>query len=331
MRPAFSIPLLLRGKGGLALLLSLLATPTLAEPTVTVLAQDDRRDLLIEGVAHHEGRVFVSAVAAKTILRVESGKLIPFLQPDPATGGVFGLAVDAPRGVLWAAEAWGAGLPGGAGDRRTGLLKVSLADGRILARYAAPPGEARQFGDVVVDPAGAVYASDGGTGAIWRLAPGGPAEPRLELVSRPQGVTSAQGMVLCPLDVMVVSDYATGLHRVELADGASRPLKVTGLKVAGLDGLVAVSAHDHLDVIATYNGALPYRLMRLKISADCDRLEAAETLVKGDPVGDVALATATPDGVAVVTGSQWAGWSAGGVRNTADPGPATLALVKIAR
>lgn len=310
----------------------LLATPAAAaEPPVTVLAQDARRDLLIEGVAHHQGRFFVSAVAARTIFRVEEGKLTPFLQADPATGGVFGLAVDAPRGVLWAAEAWGAGLPGGAGDRRTGLLKVSLADGKILARYPAPPGEAKQFGDVVVDPAGGVYASDGGTGAVWRLAPGGPVEPHLEVVSRPRGATSAQGMVLCPLDVMVVSDYATGLHRVDLADGASRPLKVTGLKLAGLDGLVALSARDHLDVIATYNGAPPYRLMRLRISADCDRLEAAETLLKGEPVGDVALVTAAPDGVAVVTGSQWAGWSANGVRNASDPGPATLALVKITR
>jgi len=309
----------------LALLLALFATPALADPPVTVLAQDDRRDLLIEGVAHHEGSFLISAVAAKTIFRVEAGKLVPFLKPDPATGAIFGLAVDAPRGVLWAAESWGAGLPGGSGDKHTGLLKVSLADGRILARYPAPAGQAQQFGDVVVDPAGAVYASDGGTGAIWVFAPG---MKRLELVSRPKGVTSAQGMVLCPLDVMVVSDYATGLHRVELAGGASRPLKVTGLKVAGLDGLVALGTRDHLDVVATYNGDHPYRLMRLKISADCDHLEASETLLKGDPVRDVALVAAAPDGVAVVTGSQWAGWT-DGVRNAEDPGPATVALVKL--
>lgn len=307
----------------------MLAGPALAEPPVAVLAQDERRDLLIEGVAHHEGRYFVSAVAAKTIFRIEGGKLVPFLQPDPATGGLFGLAVDATRGVLWVAESWGAGLPGGSGEPRTGLLKVGLADGRILARYPAPPGKAKQFGDVVVDPAGAVYASDGGTGAIWVLAPGGRGEPRLELVSRPQGVTSAQGMVLCPLDVMVVADYATGLHRVELAGGASRPLKVTGLKVAGIDGLVPLGTRDHLDVVATYNGVQPYRLMRLKISADCDRLEAAETLLKGAPVGDVALAAAAPGGVAVVTGSQWAGWTYEGRRNTTDPGPATVAIVRL--
>jgi hypothetical protein len=300
-----------------------------AEPALTVLATDERRELLIEGVAHHEGRYFVSAVAARTIFRVEAGKLVPFLQPDPATGAIFGLAVDAPRGVLWAAESWGADLPGGSGEARTGLLKVSLADGRILARYPAPSGDAKQFGDVVVDPAGAVYASDGGTGAIWIVAPGGRGEPRLELVSRPKGVTSAQGMVLCPLDVMVVSDYATGLHRIELAGGASRPLKVTGLKVAGLDGLVSLGVRDHLDAIATYNGAQPYRLMRLTISADCNRLEASETLLKGDAVRDVALATPAPGGVIVVMGSQWSAWTEDGKRNATDPGPATVALVKL--
>jgi len=310
-----------------AVLTLLLPTPAAhaAEPPVTVLAQDERRDLLIEGVAHHEGRWFVSAVAAKTIFRVEAGKLAPFLQRDPTTGGIFGIAIDSPRGVLWAAESWGAALPGGSGEARTGLLKVSLADGAILARYPAPPGQAAQFDDVVVDPAGAVYASDGGTGAIWTFAPGMKA---LELVSRPKGVTSAQGMVLCPLDVMVVSDYATGLHRVELAGGSSRPLKVTGPKVAGLDGLVALGTRDHLDVVATYNGAQPYRLMRLKISADCNRLEASETLLKGDLVRDVALVAVGPGGVAVVTGSQWAGWTDGN-RNETDPGPATVALVKL--
>ena len=310
----------------LGLALGLLAAA--ADPPVSILAQDERRDLLIEGVAFDHGRWFVSAVAGRTILRVEAGKLVPFLQPDPATGAILGLAVDAPRGVLWATEAWGEGLPGGSGPKRTGLLKVSLADGAILGRYPAPG--AVTFGDLVVDPAGAVYASDGGTGAIWVLAPGGRGEPKLELVSRPKGVTSAQGMVLCPLDVMVVSDYATGLHRIELAGGASRPLKVTGLKVAGLDGLVTLSARNHLDVIATYNGAQPYRLMRLTISADCNRLEASETLLKGEAVRDVALAAPTPDGVAVITNSQWSAWTEAGKRNETDPGPATVALVKLA-
>jgi hypothetical protein len=309
----------------LALALGAAAPAHAAEPPVSVLAQDARRDLIIEGLATDHGRWFVSAVAARTIFRIDRGRLVPFLKRDAGTGALFGLGVDAPRGVLWAAEAWGAGLPGGSGEKHTGLLKVSLADGRVLGRYPAP-APAVSFGDVVVDPAGAVYASDGATGAVWVLAPGAKA---LRLVGTPKGATSAQGMVLCPLDAMVVSDYATGLYRLDLGDGSSRPLK-TDLKVAGLDGLVRLGLGQALDVVATYNGAPPYRLMRLRISADCERLEAMETLIRGDPVRDVALAAAAPGGLAVVANSQWAGWTEDGQRNAADPGPATVALVKLA-
>jgi len=310
-----------------ALLILATAASAAPPPVLTPLAQDARRDLVIEGVAHHDGRWFVSAVAARTIFRVEAGKLVPFLPSSPDTGAIFGLAVDAPRGVLWAAESWGQGLPGGSGPKHTGLLKVSLKDGHVLARYPAP--DAVMFGDVVVDPAGAVYASDGGTGAVWVLAPGDTA-PRL--VGKPRGATSAQGMILCPLDVMVVSDYATGLHRLELGDGSSRPLKVAPgvLKVAGIDGMVLMGGRTALDVAATYNGTPPYRLMRLKISADCERLEAADTLIKGDGIPDIALAAPAPGGLAVVTNSQWNGWEEDGRRKTTDPGAATVALVKLA-
>jgi len=303
----------------LAIAVALLAaTPaTAAEPVVSILAQDTRRDLLIEGVAFDHGRWFVSAIAGRTILRIDGGTLVPFLQPDPATGAIFGLAVDAPRGALWATEAWGEGLPGGNGPKRTGLLKVSLADGAILGRYPAPG--AITFGDLVVDPAGAVYASDGGTGAVWVLPPG---DAIIRRVGQPKAATSAQGMALCPLDVMVVSDYATGLHRLELGDGTSTP--ITGvMKVAGLDALVVTGRRDKVELLATYNGDTPHRLLRLTLSAD-------ETLIRGGPLGDVALAALSPDGLGVVAVSQWTGWTEAGKRNDQDPGPATVALVKLA-
>jgi hypothetical protein len=306
-------------RASLAALLLMATAAAAAEPQVSILATDDRRDVLIEGVAATpDGRWLVSAVAAKTIFRIEAGKPLPFLQSDGQTGALFGMAVDAPRGVLWVAEAWGAGLPGGTGEKRTGLLKVSLADGRILARHPAPG--AITFGDVVVDPAGAIYASDAATGAIWVLAPGDAAPQR---VSQPKGATSAQGMVLCPLDVMVASDYATGLHRIELGDGSSTPV-VGDTKVAGLDALVVTNRRDKVEVLATYNGDAPHRLLRLTLSADCRRLEKVETLIRGGPLTDVALAAIGPKGLAVVAHSQWSGWTAEGARNGADPGAATV-------
>ncbi|PZQ58090.1 MAG: hypothetical protein DI570_18525 [Phenylobacterium zucineum] len=295
-----------------------------AEPRATILATEPRRDVLIEGVAATpDGGWLVSAVAGKTIYRIETGRLVPFLKDDGATGALFGLAVDAARGRLWAAEAWGAGLPGGAGPKRTGLLEVALTDGHVLARHPAPG--ATTFGDVVVDPAGAVYASDSATGAIWVLAPGDTVPRRL---AQPEGATSAQGMVLCPLDVMVASDYATGLHRIELGDGSSTP--VAGeTRVAGLDAMIATARQDKVEVLATYNGDAPHRLLRLTLSADCRRLERVETLIRGGPLTDVALAARGPKGVAVVAHSQWSGWTAYGARNDADPGAANVVEVEI--
>lgn len=309
-------------KASLAAFVLLTSAAAAAEPPTTVLATDPRRDVLIEGVAATpDGHWLVSAVAGRTIFRIDDGKLTPFLKPDAATGAVFGLAVDAPRGVLWAAEAWGAGLPGGSGPKRTGLLEIALADGRVLDRY--PADGATTFGDVVVDPAGAVYASDSATGAIWALAPGDKAPRRLTTSA---ALTSAQGMVLCPLDVMVVSDYGTGLHRIELGDGTTTP--VTGeMKVAGLDALVATRRTDKVEVLATYNGDVPHRLLRLTLSADCRRLEAVETLIRGGPLTDVALLAVGAKDVAIVANSQWSGWTADGVRNATDPGPATVVRV----
>ncbi|MEW5685327.1 MAG: hypothetical protein AB1942_10440 [Pseudomonadota bacterium] len=311
-------------RASLAALFLMATAASAAEPRTSILATDNRRDLLIEGVAATpDGRWLVSAVAGRTIFRIEAGRLVPFLRGDSGTGALFGLAVDAPRGVVWAAEAWGAGLPGGTGDKRTALLKVSLADGRILARHPAPG--ATTFGDVVVDPAGAVYASDSATGAVWVLAPGDAAPRR---VSHPKGATSAQGMALCPLDVMVASDYATGLHRIELGDGSSTPV-TGGPKVAGLDALVVTSRRDRVEVLATYNGDAPHRLLRLTLSADCRRLEKVETLVRGGPLTDVALAAIGAGGVAIVAHSQWSGWTADGARNAADPSAAQVIEVEI--
>lgn len=306
----------------LALLLATAAQAATLE--VTTLTQDARRDLLIEGVAHHAGRTFVSSVAAKTIFEIKDGRLVPFLRPDPQTGGIFGLAIDTRRGELWAAEASG-GLPNNPGPKRTALLRISLADGSILSRHPAP--DAQQFGDVVVDRRGEIFASDGATGAIWALHPRAIA---LRKLAQPKGVTSAQGMMICRSGALVVSDYETGLHRIDTYAGESHPLAVTGLKIAGVDGLTVLSAgKDGFDVAATYNGAAPHRLLRLKISADCERLEATESVLTGGPLTDVALAALTPDGLAVVSNSQWSGWTAEGARNDTDPGPATVALVKL--
>lgn len=272
-------------------------------------------DFIGEGLAHDGKDWLLSTVSGRTIVRLGAQETTPFLKADAETGAIFGMAVDRASGVLWAAEAWGADLPGGSGASRTGLLKISLSDGRILARFPLPEdGGRHQFGDVVLTPDGTVYATDSTGGGLWRLKAGG---VRLEQVVAPGAFASPQGMAICPGEgAMVLADYSTGLHRVNLKTGQTAPL--TGLRtgMSGTDGLVVAPGVDYglrnatplpFGVIATQNGVLPQRVMLLRISADCDEVEGADLVAANLPgLDDVTLAAVDRDEVVFVGHARWA-------------------------
>lgn len=185
-----------------------------------------------EGVVHDGKGWLLSTVSGRSIVRVEGGATRPFLKADAETGAIFGMAVDRKRGVLWAAEARGAEVPGGSGESKTGLLKISLKDGRILARFFLPSDSGKhQFGDVVLAEDGSAYATDSVGGGLWRLKAG---SVMLEPVVAAGVFASPQGMAFCAGGkAMLVADYSTGLHRVDLATGETA--LVGGLRT-GRDG-----------------------------------------------------------------------------------------------
>ncbi len=268
-----------------------------------------------EGLAHDGAGWLLSTVSGRTIVRLGAREAMPFLKADTGTGAIFGMAADRERGVLWAAEAWGADIPGGSGPSKTGLLKISLSDGRILARFLLPEdGGKHQFGDVVLTSDGTVYATDSTGGGLWRLKAGG---VRLEQVVAPGAFASPQGMAICPGEgAMVVADYSTGLHRVDLKTGQTAPL--TGLRtgMSGTDGLVVAPGVDYglrnasplpMAVIATQNGVLPQRVLLLRISADCDEVEGADLVAANLPgLDDITLAAVDGSEVVFVGHARWA-------------------------
>ncbi len=267
-----------------------------------------------EGLANDGKGLLLSTVSGQTIVRLEGDKTSPFLKTDPETGAIFGMAVDHKRGVLWAAEAWGDDLPGGAGASKTGLLKVSLKDGQILARFYLPEdGGKHQFGDVAVAPDGAAYATDSVGGGLWRLKAGG---VRLEQLVGPGQYASPQGMAFCRNGkALLVADYSTGLHRVDLATGQTAPLGGLRTGLAGTDGLLAAPGVDGLrnasplpfGVIATQNGVSPQRVMLLRISADCREVEGADLVAANLPgLDDITLAAVDKGEVVLVGHARWA-------------------------
>lgn len=297
---------------------------------VATLAEINRPGAIFEGLAAAPDGWLVSSVTGHTILKIVGGQAQPFLQADGETGALFGLAVDAGAGVVWAAEAWGPDIPGSTGPARSGVVKIALADGKVLARYPlADDGKARQLGDVTLGPDGSLYVSDAVGAGIYRLAPGGAA---LELLIQSPEMGSPQGMAYCGKDSLLVADYATGLHRINLVTGQSVLLDGPPAALAGIDGLFAMPsrvAPEGRLFIASQNGVSPERLLSIRLTADCSRISAVSMLAAGEGakagLKDLTLGAASDRWLAVISHGGWSSYGADGKAVAGAPqSPATL-------
>ena len=285
-----------------------------------------------EGVVGVDDGWLISSVTARAIVQAtEDGSLKPFFNPDAETGGLFGMAVDRRGKALWVAESSGPCIPGSTGDQRTGLLKLSLKDGRVLARYPIPDdGKPHQLGDVALGPDGAVYATDSLGAVVYRLKRGGAA---LEVFVPPAEMASPQGMVVCPGGgAMVVADYTTGLHRIDLKTGADMLVGGTDrVALAGTDGLSSFPRKGGgVSLLATQNGVAPQRVLGLRLSRDCRSLQAAEVLASGGTdLDDLSLGAAAGSGVVVIGSSGWAGYDGEGRPTAPAPRAARLLFIPL--
>jgi hypothetical protein len=130
---------------------------------------------------------------------------------------------------------------------------------------------------------------------------------------------------------MLVADYSTGLHRLDLTTGEIAPLAGLRTGLAGTDGLVVAPGVDYglhnaspppLAVIATQNGVSPQRVMLLRISADCREVEDADLVAANLPgVDDVALAAVDRGEVVFVGHARWADRGEDGKLALPEPQP----------
>lgn len=240
----------------------------------------------LEGVAYdpRTRTLYLSLVGGRAVLAggAKAGFTVR-TGPEAAGGGVFGIAWDARRKALWATVAVGEQVPGAEKEPdASALLRIDPASGKVAARYAAPTGV--RLGDVVVGPDGTVYASDGRGGRVLRLRPDA-AGPDVLAGSPEMG--SAQGLAVRGR-ALVVADYPSGLHRIDLDTGAVEAISApSGLTLVGVDGL----ADDGKSLYATQNGVFPHRILRLRLSPDARRVVSAETVLSGQrDAADIALA-----------------------------------------
>ena len=299
------------------------------------------KDLLTEGGAYDpkDDAWYVSAVHGRKIVRIGAKGVSDWLADRDEVGGVFGLAVDSERRLLWATTAW---MPQVRGfdpedDSRSGtaLLAVDLDSAEIVGRYeltaaesALPDSSAAeavvpQLNDLAVAADGTVYATDlKPPGGVYRLAPGA---ETLQRIGEDLLLNSPQGVVLLDDDsILVVADYSLGLVALDLGSGESWFVEPPGdLWFQTFDGLA--SAGDG-ELIAIQNGGYPpHRILHLQLSPDRRSVARWSVAARALPEwNEPTLGTVVRDGTVgkkfvYVAASQWPLFPAGG-----EPDPEQL-------
>jgi sugar lactone lactonase YvrE len=230
-------------------------------------------------------RFFVASIRHRTIAEIDANGATRELWPrDHANlGAVFGVRVDAARGVLWATTS---GLPqtanyAPADSSIAALLKIRLRDGVVERRWDLPPiSGGHILGDLAVGPAGDVYVTDSNEPVLYRLRPGG---KTLEPLRHPL-FHSLQGVAPDPSGrMLIVADYSHGLLRVDLETQAVVKLEDAPHSTSlGCDGI----AWDRGAVVAVQNGVSPARVMRFVLDPSRTRIESADVLDRNSAIAD---------------------------------------------
>jgi hypothetical protein len=243
----------------------------------------DRLGLLPEGIAYdaRRKRWLISSVRSGSILAIDAKGTVETLADVP--WGVFGMAVDNGRGVLWATTTAMAQVEGfRAEDKgKSGLLKIDLATGRLIDTLRLVDNTPHTFADVAVAANGDVYVSDSQGAVIHRVA-GAVLEPYIR-----GPFVSMQGIAPAGKGLYVV-DYTKGLFFVDLRTREVHSVRVPpNASLLGVDSLVAV---DEQTLVATQNGTNPNRIIRIRLAPGGMAVSSVDTLLANAPhMGDPTL------------------------------------------
>ena len=270
----------------------------------------DRLGLIPEGLAYDakRRRWLISSVRNGMILAVNAEGEVTTLLDVP--WGVFGMAVDAKRNVLWATTAAVAQTEEfRAEDKgKAALLKIDLESGRILETMPAPGDAEHHFGDVAVASDGEVYVSSSAP-VMFRVA-----ENQLEPYVR--GPFSSMQGIAAGRNVLYVADYAKGILIVDRRTRDVHALRVPpNASLLGIDGLYLV---DESTLIGTQNGTNPNRIVRIRLAPGGLAVSSVETLLaNAADMGDPTLGTLVGKRFFFNANAQWDLF--GGDGRIADP------------
>lgn len=258
---------------------------------------------LIEGVAMdiETDRLFLSSVSGREVLLVEPfdrESFTVFADAEHGLQSVFGLAVDSRNRVLWVTTGVlpQTGLPEGE-TGETALVALDLVTGDVYRRYTIDGAE--RIADVTVRD-GIVYVTDSGANRIYRL---NGLNEELQLLSDDPRFVSLQGLALAQ-GALYVADYAIGLWRIDLDDGAATLVRAGTESLIGIDGLGATRDGERL--IAVRNGMAPNQVFAIEFASRGRAVSGHEILLRGhSDFGEPTLLDVKDDRIWLVANSPW--------------------------
>jgi hypothetical protein len=236
--------------------------------------QLEDRTLVPEGIAYDapSRSFFVGSIAVKKIVRIrEDGGVSDFAGPGGELDSILGIAVDAPRRVLYAVST-SALTAEGEKRRRNAVLAYDIDSRRLLQRHEV--AGAQQLNDVVVAPGGRVFATDSASGAVYEISIKGPGPTRAIV---PAGtVYGSNGLAASPDAKRLYVAHSTGIAVVDLRDGGVKRLENrTRESVAAIDGLYQWQG----ELIGVQNATNPGRVIRMRLSGAGDAITEVRTML----------------------------------------------------
>lgn len=232
------------------------------------------RELMPEGIAYDApSRSFFIGSAYRRILRLgaEPGAATEFAGAGAGLDAVLGLAVDAPRRILYAVST-SALTAEGRRNRRNAVVAFDVDSRKLLHRHEVPG--AMQLNDVTVAMGGRVFATDSASGAVYEIAVKGPG-PAREVLAPGQG-GGANGIAASPGGERLYVAHSTGLAVIDLASGGVKRVENrTRETVAAIDGLYQWQGQ----LIGVQNVTSPGRVILITLSPDGGAVTRVTTML----------------------------------------------------
>ena len=231
------------------------------------------RGLMPEGIAYdrHSRAFFMGSAALRKVLRIEEAGAVSEFASGSELDAILGLAVDAPRRILYVVST-SALTREGEKRRRNAVIAYDIDTRRLLQRYDVPG--AQQLNDVAIATGGRVFASDSANGAVYEIAVKGPG-PSQELVPAGQ-VRGSNGLAASPDGKRLYVAHSTGMAVVDLATKTSKSVvNQTRDNYAGIDGLYEWQGQ----LIGVQNITTPGRVILLTLSPSGESVVRVQTLL----------------------------------------------------